>query len=281
MAPVNDVLSVEMLLCFILQCLDPVDILRCRRVCSYFNQVILSSSMVKRACYHLPVASPDNLSDLPTEAESVVNVVDYTINPTLKQRFPQFFEVAKDNGGLSGRWEFSDNVIGAKAWTAVVDGVASWRNMLVAQPPITRLDVLHITPNGSRLRYTYRHDVLHYPGGLTMSLLYGLVLKHLKEPNTTFALDWSGALAGSEETYDIGMLAFPDGRECRPGSMRRPPPIYPPLSRHQIDLSAASVTVLLRSPGLRFPTSFRRADKAWVEKWSLRSASQPSKDGMT
>jgi len=272
MAPVNDVFSMEMLLCFILQYLEPGDILRCRRVCSYFNQVIQTSSMAKRACYQLSIASSETRSDLLTEAEDVMNPGGHTINPTLQKRFPQFFSVAKDNRGLWGRWEFSTSAVGTRIWRAVVDGGASWRNMLVAQPPITRLDVLYITPTGGIHRYTCRHETLHYPGGLTMSVLYEIILEHLKQPSAGFALDWSGALAGTEETYDIGILAYPDGRMWHSGRGGgfHPPPMYPPAGIHQIDLSAASVTVLLQRPGWRAPAPPRRADRLWYEKWSLK-----------
>ena len=103
MARVNDVLSMEMLLCFILQYLEPGDILRCRGVCSYFDQVVKTSRMAKRACYDLPLAPSQTPSGLLTEAENVMNNGGYTLNPTLQKRFPQFFSVAKDNKGLWGR----------------------------------------------------------------------------------------------------------------------------------------------------------------------------------
>lgn len=287
MAPVNDVLSMEMLLCFILQYLEPGDIFRCRGVCSYFNQVIRTSSMVKRACYHLPLASSQDPSGLLTEAENVMENGGYTLNPTLQKRFPQFFSIAKDNKGLWGRWEFSTNAIGTRAWKAVVSRKASWRNMLVSQPPITRLDVLHVNPGAwpwpNRGSYLYEHKVYDVPGGLTMSVLYRFVLDHLSRPGTSFALDWTGAFEGSRKTYDIRMLtAYRTWTHGFQTSIDRRVRIYPPphpRSGGHVDLSGASVTLLL-SQGQPDHQTRELEDTAWYEKWSLKKAPRQIKQRM-
>jgi hypothetical protein len=282
MPPVNDVLSMEMLLCFILQYLEPDDILRCRGVCSYFNQVIQTSTMVKRACYYSSTSSSISLPGLTSSVESTLDIGGYTMNPLLRKRFPQFFSIAKDNMGLWRRWTNPRSPKGRLAREAAVQVGASWRGMLVSQPALTRLDVLWITPSRPRrTTYGYKHDILHYPCGLTMGVLYSLVVNHLKWPGTDFALDWSAALAKSEEPYDISILARPD--LYFPGPGRRPwplpPPMYPPLAGHPelTALSAARVTLLLYKPP-RGSSSQKPADRAWFDKWSLRSASQPSNE---
>jgi len=73
MVPVNDVFSQEMLLCYIFQYLEPGDILRCRGVCYYFNQVIKTSRIVKRAYYFVPVAPLQDFSGLTSELETMNN----------------------------------------------------------------------------------------------------------------------------------------------------------------------------------------------------------------
>ena len=276
MAPVDDVLSMEMLLCFILQYLEPDDILRCRSVCSYFNQVIQTSSMVKQACYYPSISNSKRLSSPPGDMNSTLIHDGYTMNPLLRKRFTQFFKVAEDNTGLWERWRNPRSPKGRLAREAAVMAEASWRSMLVSRPTLTRLGVLYIIPRTLRRgHYNYKHEILDYPRGLTMDVLYGLVMDHLQWPGTDFALDWSNALAGSEEAYDVGMLTRRDTYWINQRVRPQPPPMYPPPPElaDLTALSSVSVTLLLRGrPGFH---ARKRADKVWVEKWSLRSASQP------
>jgi len=132
------------------------------------------------------------------------------MNPLLRRRFPQFFKVAEDNMDLWTRWENSKSIKWRLAREAAVLAEASWRRMLVSQPTIMRLTVLYIIPSPhQRGLHHYKHRTLDFTRGLRMGQLYGIVVDHLKNPGTDFALDWSNALAGADETYDISMLTQP------------------------------------------------------------------------
>ncbi|KAF2469083.1 uncharacterized protein BDR25DRAFT_304620 [Lindgomyces ingoldianus] len=143
------VLSVFELIEQILLQLPMYDLLMAQSVCTRWRTVILSSSRIQRDLYFLPREVPSNASP-----------ADLKPNPVLAAAFEEVFEISKRRG-LYHIWQRDFTVRKAfcmeillhstmDSWTEEVKyKEASWRRMLMTQPPVSSVAVtdLRVAPD--------------------------------------------------------------------------------------------------------------------------------------
>jgi hypothetical protein len=104
-----------------------------QRVCRTWLNLISKSPSIQKALFFTPIK------------ESEWGMDETTPNPLLAQTFPSFFPA---KGRLKNyRFNFSDLAMTKDASTMArfVRDDASWRKMLVQQPPISDIGILHIS----------------------------------------------------------------------------------------------------------------------------------------
>jgi len=216
----------------VLQNLDPGDLLSCRRVCVFFNTIINSSKDVRRALYLLPASAPTVLTPF---GRGIL----YTINPLLKTKFKPFFLTnMNSNYGLWNELALNhllpnDGRTAVKSeWDACIATIralfrseASWRDMLVTQPPITELEVIRLStllPGSQPLRHTR----LLFETGLTMGKLYDLMFCCVGiESGGSFGIDWKASspqrhATNSHTMYGSVPNEYVNNESTRPWSVR-------------------------------------------------------------
>ncbi|KAJ6584380.1 hypothetical protein B0H19DRAFT_1104882 [Mycena capillaripes] len=145
-----------------------------------------------------------------------------TQNPLLVELFPPFFIpelMARD----SERWEEGDwpdaNAIKAMPWSRAPDAFrrreASWRRMLVAQPPARTMGVIercHDRGGDSERRGVLRVATeLDSEGGLRMGVLYDIVLPLINRTDSSFCIRWhsdTGLDESQEQEEEKGGLTL-------------------------------------------------------------------------
>lgn len=284
----------------ILQSLDPGDILSCRRVCVFFNSIINSSKDVRRALYLLPASTPTVLTPF---GQGVL----YRINPLLKAKFKPFFlinmnsnyglwnEIALNhllpNDGRTAVKSEWDNCLATIR--ALFRREASWRDMLVTQPPITELKLIwldNLVP-----RQPLHHTRLQFEHGLTMGVLYDLMFCCVGiKDGGSFGVDWKASSPQRHATNTHTMYgrvanSYVSNEATRPWSvgdeviLRRPSLVLitrstnTTYSTNEASINhtqwktafmpqehSRSIMGLTRSEAINFP---RDPHHGWIEEW--------------
>lgn len=246
MAPqYSEVLSNPIILRLILQFLPQRDILTCLRVCRDFQYNILNSNDVRRVLFLAPLPSSNTSQKHERkrdEARTDEARQTYTINPLLSETFPFFFESAHDH--QNRLWIFSafDEQLHSRN---LQQARASWRKMLVAEPPITKLEIIRavVGQRGRSISRAYKT----YEHGLIMDVLYDIVLTHLTGGFVrAFAVDWNRSSDRSGHVTSDNTGEQPFG--------------------NQVEMAEACVSLVLR----KTMTCKRGRDNgahAWFERW--------------
>ena len=173
------VLSTPELLEAILRQLPIHDLLVTAQVINHnFHAAIRSSCALQEALFFRP--------------KSRTRTDSYATNPLLQKKFPPFFDSCSDNNGLdfAGEKDFEKLEWNSspRKRQAYARKEASWRRMLVAQPPRTALAIMDTSDGmGGVAKRTGRLEVEE---GLKMGLLYDLVQASVGIPTTMFAVLW-------------------------------------------------------------------------------------------
>jgi hypothetical protein len=108
-------------------------------------------------------------------------------NPLLAKSFSPFFTSDEV-------WMWSARDIGAMPWANAYKAFrrrqASWRRMLVMQPPLQKVIVREIRDDSDGVRQWDRRAVLEDFGELRMGALYDLVLQLIDRRGRSFSVDW-------------------------------------------------------------------------------------------
>ena len=201
------VLSIPELLEAILLQLPISDLLLTAQLLNHsFRTALLSSCSLQEALFFRPRHHPCKTPCTP--------------NPLLRKKFPPFFALCSKNDSVSfaGEKDFEE-----LEWNrspekrrAYARREASWRRMLVAQPPRTSLKVVY-TSEGM-MGASKKNGRLEVEGGLKMGLLYDVVQASLVIPTTVFAVLWGVDPPEKEQgVYGIGSACLEsDGENARP-----------------------------------------------------------------
>lgn len=214
-APVSAVLNTPELLETIFSYLDQRTLLiSAQRVSHYWRLTIINSPVLQRLLYFRPDPQP------PVSAEETQGVPPCRVpNPLLKQAFPPMFVNTTMNettltGGRYRRDAVKEMSLFASParQKAFLHPNASWRYMLVTQPPVLRLGcwqsdnpicgelpgerfkILHFTTQFPATPSAGKQPTAQLaPGdGLRMGKLYDLVIRWLTNPgNPLFAVHWT------------------------------------------------------------------------------------------
>ncbi|KAK7044335.1 putative MFS transporter [Favolaschia claudopus] len=138
---------------------------------------------------------------------------DPALNPLLAQIFPPFFaRLKKMKEPRPHHWPGRTASIMGMPWAKNPDAFrragASWRRMLITQPPVRSLSLEHVIKY--RLFYIADQATL-LDLTLRMGFLYDLILS-LTHDDVCFWIDWHGAGAGHEHSCD-STIHFRSGRK--------------------------------------------------------------------
>jgi len=181
-----------------------------------------------------------------------------TQNPLLAELFPPFFIQE-----VRGSWELPGSALSIKSmpWSEAPDAFkreeASWRRMLVTQPPARRLIVTE-TRHGGGGNYE-RGAVLKDPL-LHMGVLYDLAVRTIARPGRpSFAIRWPDNLEG-----DVALVVrFRIRRNPQPEWRKELPKKFFSDGRKEVELDfgdwyAADLSVLYREMQERIDADVRR-----------------------
>jgi hypothetical protein len=153
------------------------DLLLASRISKGFHATITTSPVIQSALFFRPACSIKAKHPLDTRARS--------INPLLQTAFPGFLseappviqtEIGNDPSGLKFNEGPSTVLYLRSAWTlrpeAFARKEASWRRMLVCQPPATRLTLLEKSEGWSGIRLSEGSLDFREEEGLRMHTLY-------------------------------------------------------------------------------------------------------------
>ena len=134
------VLSIWELLELILLCLDMRTLLLSQRVCRHWHEVIMRSKPIQQVLFFMPI-EPTNV---PHDAR--------TRNPLLEEiLWPRF---------VNPEWRFPglDKQIIAKLKSSYKRMSASWRRMLIQQPPTSVIGIVELFTHQNRTRQDTHHE---------------------------------------------------------------------------------------------------------------------------
>lgn len=169
-----------------------------------FYSVITTFPSLQRKLFFVakPATSPQTPQDESSSRfQAVTCHENWEINPLLRNMFPPWF---KNHGqfqqsGIGDLRKLDWNSSKEKT-AAYARREASWRRMLLTQPPVTSLGIVKSA--------SARHGISEYKGeivlegGIKMGLLFDLVEMHMINcsPVSSFALRWHKLLDEQEET---------------------------------------------------------------------------------
>ncbi|KAF7377265.1 F-box domain protein [Mycena sanguinolenta] len=135
---------------------------------------------------------------------------DQAENPLLVEMFPPFFAPGGPN-----RWSWPNSkAIESMPWSKSPDAFkrpdASWRRMLVTQPPARRLV---ITERCHARGGDFVHRAVLNDPCLRMGVLYDLVLPFVDRPSSSFCIRWRGDGGGEDVREEIA-LSIIYTRQC-------------------------------------------------------------------
>jgi len=185
------VFSIPELLEAILINLSLQDILiNAQRVCRTWTAIIDSSSALQQHLFFTPTPRS-------SAAKS-----GWTKNPLLLKKFPAWFgDIRVTHRFYIPRpYKTHDNVydvshIKNSDWASCPDAYsrpeASWRRMLVMQPAVQLLKIVHANLDGKRWKRVRETREFTPAEGLRMGFLYDFVVEDIDETHTKFGLQWN------------------------------------------------------------------------------------------
>lgn len=163
--------AIDELLTLFLESAPTLVLLNCQRVCRKWNEIIADSTLMQ-----------EHLSLSPSEDET-----SPSLNPILWQCFgpvlatPSVPHHSKDSIAYKDLytlpWAHDGKTLRARSRMAFARKEASWRRMLVSQPPISRLDWWHSWSSSSSTSGGWGHQDLPYD--LTLGHLWDLLESRL------------------------------------------------------------------------------------------------------
>lgn len=201
MANCEKILQTPELLELILVQLPIKDLLLARRISTTFNNLIQTSPTLQQALFFRPrpASSPPPTppaSSAPLRSHPTGDLVTETWqrNSLLTSAFPPWF----DRPGLFISPEAFEMLPLASEQPAYLRPEASWRRMLVTQPPVTELGLLcEVSAMGGS---SLKDGSAHFAHGLTMGALYDatcqevlLVGRSRRDSMPNFRVQWHGA----------------------------------------------------------------------------------------
>ncbi|KAK4501194.1 hypothetical protein PRZ48_007001 [Zasmidium cellare] len=178
--------SIDELLTLFLESSPPLVLLNCTRVCTKWNSIIIDSPLLQQNLF---------LEQVESEQDDATSEQDSTpprLNPILWQVFGPILATETEPHHSAPETTYEDleslpwardgTTLSARARTAFAREEASWRNMYISQPPLSRLDWWHtwtvlqpsLTP---RARGWGHQDLPSTP--LTLGLLWDLLESRL------------------------------------------------------------------------------------------------------
>ena len=202
----------ELLQFILLQC-DPHTLLTsAQRVCHRWHACIATSPAIQRHLFLRPI---DIMSSAPTSQST------RAANPLLEHPFSLWMQHSRPETGFVTLDEMLARLPTAAAAAdpgcenAFLRSGASWRHMLVAQPPITSLGVLKQLP---RIGESFAHlrEQIFFPEGLRMGELVDLTVQILEEERgyATFRVAWTRPFGPEEyiafllQQFNRGLMSF-------------------------------------------------------------------------
>ncbi|KAK4446077.1 hypothetical protein QBC34DRAFT_412312 [Podospora aff. communis PSN243] len=156
------------------------------RVCSQCHQIISTSTLIQQHLFFRP--------DDKTKTRR--------LNPLLQSTFPPFFKLPPPNPKIFPSFAhqpptLSRLPLAQKNLAAITRRGASWRRMLVQQPPIRELGVMVALT-------AYSADVLSFPDGLRMGTLYDLAFGYSRGKNPAcWCMAWSPPLCKEDDMWAV------------------------------------------------------------------------------
>ncbi|OJD40525.1 f-box domain protein [Diplodia corticola] len=206
MTKMDDVLNTPELLELVLSKLPMRDLLLAQRVCKGFNTAIASSPTLQQALFFRPL--PATAAPPPSSAsvkllhspDDTPTTEAWERNPLLALAFWPWFDRSTPRSRFSAPfWDpetFETLPLAAETTRfAFLRSEASWRRMLVTQPPVAELNLMLVT-------HAMGGDDLDYasisPGnGVRMGLLYDVTCQELLGSRSrsmrSFRVQWHGA----------------------------------------------------------------------------------------
>ncbi|KAJ7466756.1 hypothetical protein B0H11DRAFT_2047596 [Mycena galericulata] len=196
----NTVISTPELLELTLAQLPMRDLLLTAPLVSKTWQAITFSPTLQRALFFEPDPSSEPVQ-----------------NPLLAEMFPPFFDPEEHSNPMS--WPGTASAIKAMPWSKAPDAFrrkeASWRRMLVCQPPVQTM-VIQETCHGRRGSSTRRAELKDV--SLRMGHLYDLAMPFINRVASSFCIDWQDHIASN----GVFTLELAYTVQCVVG---RPPPL--------------------------------------------------------
>lgn len=177
--PQTAVLTTPELLTDILLHLPLLNLLHAQRICKSWNHIIISTPSLQRALFFSP--EPDTMAP--------------RFNPLLKKHFPMWFSELDSPTNVvrvSGRaiCDLFEEEIGLSTGYAakLMREEASWRKMLVIQPPVKHADV-QWADNGMGGSYV-KDATVKFKDGLKMGVLWDISAKEVRNNSVALKIEW-------------------------------------------------------------------------------------------
>lgn len=163
------------------------------RVCKQWHSTIFESTPLRAHLFLHPSAAPTNAT-APRR---------HDVNPLLQSAFPLFFELPTPRPSVWASFAHQPTALphaplARQNLSAITRRGASWRRMLVCQPPVTKLGVII----GETAYFT---DILSFPEGLQMRTLYDLIYKYsCRDDNpASWCMAWRPALRDKDDMWAV------------------------------------------------------------------------------
>ena len=193
----NEALTSDKILEFIFLAVDLQTVLTgVVRVCQQWQSIVLKSTPLQRHLFFEPV-------ELPTSSTKVERA--RRLNPLLQEAFPLWFQLPEHRPDVWAGFAHQPTAMARTPHTrqpearkALTRRGATWRRMLVQQPPLYKLGIIV----GETAYFT---DVLEFPDGLRMGTLYDLVYSYAcrNDNPASWCMAWSPALPGQDDVWSL------------------------------------------------------------------------------
>ncbi|GAB1314524.1 hypothetical protein MFIFM68171_04734 [Madurella fahalii] len=173
------------------------------RVCRQWRSVVCQSTPLQQRLFFDPIITGSS------------GEADRQLNPLLQEYFPLWFQLPKYRPGVWAGFAHQPTAIASNPPVrqgrreALTRRGASWRRMLVQQPPLYRLGVII----ADRAYFT---DILDFPDGLRMGALYDLVYSYAchNDNPASWCMAWNPSLSGEDElSFDDTVGAWMGSRD--------------------------------------------------------------------
>ncbi|KAK0642219.1 hypothetical protein B0T16DRAFT_421187 [Cercophora newfieldiana] len=178
---------------FILLTLDQRSLLvSAMRVCKQWRSIIAESTPLQEHLFLKPTQSPGTVDSKTRQ-----------LNPLLQLAFPLFFELPPIRPSVWASFahqptSLPHTLLARPNAVAITRRGASWRRMLLQQPPASALGVI-------TAETAYFTDILSFPGGVQMGTLYDLVYKYScrDENPASWCMAWRPALQEKDDMWAV------------------------------------------------------------------------------